>query len=127
MHLVGHSYGGGVALRAAVERPNRIASLTLYEPSAFHLLKAMGARGAAAFAEILAITTKTAEGVITGDYSGAAFSFVDYWCGRGAWVALRPSVQAALNAGRAKHRSIFGRRLMSRLPQAHMPICAFPR
>lgn len=27
--LVGHSYGGGVALRAAVERPNRIASLTL--------------------------------------------------------------------------------------------------
>ena len=96
VHLVGHSYGGGVALRAAVERPNRVASLTLYEPSAFHLLKAMGARGAAAFAEILAITTKTAESVITGDYSGAAMSFVDYWGGRGAWAALRPSVQAAL-------------------------------
>lgn len=28
VHLVGHSYGGGVALRAAVERPERIASLT---------------------------------------------------------------------------------------------------
>jgi pimeloyl-ACP methyl ester carboxylesterase len=34
--------------------------------------------------------------VITGNYSGAAVSFVDYWGGRGAWTALRPSVQAAL-------------------------------
>jgi pimeloyl-ACP methyl ester carboxylesterase len=96
VHLVGHSYGGGVALRAAVERPNRIASLTLYEPSAFHLLKAIGAGGAAGLAEILAITAKTTEGVITGDYGAAAISFVDYWGGQGAWAALRPSVQAAL-------------------------------
>ncbi|WP_429322556.1 alpha/beta fold hydrolase [Paraburkholderia sp. GAS448] len=96
VHLVGHSYGGGVALRTAIERPDRIASLTLYEPSAFHLLKAMGARGTAALAEILAITSKTAEGVVTGDYRGAASSFVDYWGGKGAWAALRPSVQAGL-------------------------------
>jgi pimeloyl-ACP methyl ester carboxylesterase len=96
VHLVGHSYGGGVALRAAVERPDRIASLTLYEPSAFHLLKEMGVRGAAAFAEILAINAITAEGVITGDYRGASIAFVDYWGGPGAWAALRPSVQAAL-------------------------------
>ena len=96
VHLVGHSYGGGVALHAAVERPDRIASLTLYEPTAFHVLKAIGARGAHALAEIQAIAGKVAEGVITGDYSGAASSFVDYWGGRGAWAALRPSVQAAL-------------------------------
>lgn len=96
MHLVGHSYGGGVALRAAVERPDRIASLTLYEPSAFHLLRAMGERGASALSEILAITATTAEGVTSGNYRGAANSFVDYWSGRGAWTALRPPVQAAL-------------------------------
>jgi len=96
VHLVGHSYGGGVALRAAVERPNRIGSLTLYEPSAFHLLKAMGTRAAGAFAEILGLAARTAEGVVTGNYRGAAASFVDYWSGRGAWAALRPSVQAAL-------------------------------
>jgi len=45
VHLVGHSYGGGVALRAALERPHDVASITLYEPSAFHLLKSMGAHG----------------------------------------------------------------------------------
>ena len=96
VHLVGHSYGGGVALRAAVERPERIASLTLYEPSAFHLLKMMGSYGAHALAEIVAISKRTADGVSCGDYRGAAASFVDYWGGRGAWEALRPSVQDAL-------------------------------
>ena len=96
VHLVGHSYGGGVALRAALERPERVASLTLYEPSAFHLLKTMGSYGAHALAEIVAISKRTADGVSCGDYRGAAASFVDYWGGRGAWEALRPSVQAAL-------------------------------
>jgi pimeloyl-ACP methyl ester carboxylesterase len=96
VHLVGHSYGGGVALRAAVARPDRIASLTLYEPSAFHLLKAMGARGAVALAEIQGIAAQIADGVITGDYRGGVSAFVDYWGGPGAWAALRPSVQAAL-------------------------------
>src|SRR5690242_8615136 len=39
VHLIGHSYGGGVALHVALARPERMASLTLYEPSAFYLLK----------------------------------------------------------------------------------------
>jgi pimeloyl-ACP methyl ester carboxylesterase len=96
VHLVGHSYGGGVALRAALERPERVASLTLYEPSAFHLLRTMGSNGADALAEIIAISKRTADSVSCGDYRAAAASFVDYWGGRGAWEALRPSVQAAL-------------------------------
>jgi pimeloyl-ACP methyl ester carboxylesterase len=96
VHLVGHSYGGGVALHAALARPDRIVSLALYEPSAFHLLKLIGDRGAAALAEIADITRVTAQGVITGDYAGAAAAFVNYWGGVGAWAALRPTVQAAL-------------------------------
>src|SRR6516164_3044496 len=39
LHLVGHSYGGGVALHAALARPSWIASMVLYEPSAFDLLR----------------------------------------------------------------------------------------
>lgn len=96
VHLVGHSYGGGVALRAAFERPSRVASLSLYEPSAFHLLRDIGMAGAPAFAEIQAVAQKTAEGAASGDYRGAAAAFVDYWGGAGSWAALRPSVQEAL-------------------------------
>jgi len=96
VHLVGHSYGGAVALRAAIERPSRIASLSLYEPTAFHLLKTMSERGMPALSEIRAVAARAAQGVITGDYRGAAVSFVDYWSGPGAWAALRPAVQAAV-------------------------------
>lgn len=39
VHLVGHAFGGAVALRAALENPGKIASMTLYEPLALHLLK----------------------------------------------------------------------------------------
>jgi len=96
VHLVGHSYGGAVALRAAIERPSRIASLSLYEPTAFQLLKTMSERGMPALSEIRAVAARAAQGVITGDYRGAAVSFVDYWSGPGAWAALRPAVQAAV-------------------------------
>jgi len=96
IHLVGHSYGGGVALHAALARPRRIASMALYEPSAFHLLRRMGAGGVEAFAEIASLARRVAEGVVTGDYRGAAAAFVDYWSGSGAWDALRPSVREAL-------------------------------
>jgi pimeloyl-ACP methyl ester carboxylesterase len=116
VHLVGHSYGGGVALRAAVERPERIASLTLYEPSAFHLLKAMGTHGAHALAEIIDISKRTADGVTCGDYRGAAASFVDYWGGRGAWEALRPSVQASLTRWAPKAPLDFRALLDERMP-----------
>jgi pimeloyl-ACP methyl ester carboxylesterase len=95
VHLVGHSYGGGLALHVALERPDRIASLALYEPSAFHLLDQIDG-GTGPLAEIMAITREAGDGVVTGDYRGAAAAFVDYWSGRGTWSAMRPEVQKAL-------------------------------
>jgi pimeloyl-ACP methyl ester carboxylesterase len=96
VHLVGHSYGGGVALHVALARPDRISSLALYEPSAFHLLKAMGNAGEPGFAEIADITRRTGQCILVGDYAGAAANFVDYWSGHGAWASLKPPVRAAL-------------------------------
>ena len=96
VHLVGHGYGGGVALNIALARPDRIASMVLYEPSAFHLLRHLGERGAEPYAEITGVARDICQGVVTGDYRGAVAAFVDYWNGPGAWNALRPALQSAL-------------------------------
>jgi pimeloyl-ACP methyl ester carboxylesterase len=96
VHLAGHSYGGGVALHVALARPDRIASLALYEPSAFHLLRQMGGRGASAWAEITGVAQRLGEAIAAGDYRAGMAGFVDYWNGPGAWNALRPDGQHAL-------------------------------
>jgi pimeloyl-ACP methyl ester carboxylesterase len=96
VHLVGHSYGGGVALHAALSRPNKIASLSLYEPTAFHLLRQMGEAGAQAYAEIQEIARRISQCIVTGDYRSGVADFVDYWNNHGAWKAMRPAAQSAL-------------------------------
>lgn len=96
VHLIGHSYGGGVALKVAAARPRAVASLALYEPSAFHLLKQMGLRTPPELEEIEAIAEAVGKGLVTGSYQQAAAAFVNYWNGAGAWEGLRPDVQAGL-------------------------------
>jgi pimeloyl-ACP methyl ester carboxylesterase len=96
VHLVGHSYGGGVALHVALQRPHRIATLSLYEPSSFHLLPHLGEAGRTAYAEVESVARAAADRIIVGDYRGGVASFIDYWNGPRAWDALSPRVQASL-------------------------------
>lgn len=96
VHLIGHSYGGGVALKAASMRPAAIASLSLYEPSAFHILRQLGASAAPDLAEIEALAASVGTGVVSGAYREASATFVDYWNGEGAWQALRAEVRDEL-------------------------------
>lgn len=96
VHLVGHSYGGGVVLKVALERPWAFRSITLYEPSAFHVLKQLDERGAAEFAEIRALADDIGKDILCGAYQAAAQRFVDYWSGPGAWQDLKPEVRMAL-------------------------------
>ena len=67
VHLIGHSYGGGVALHVALARPDKIASMALYEPSAFHLLRQLGEPGLRGFTEIADVAHRFSQSVISGN------------------------------------------------------------
>jgi len=88
VHLVGHSFGGAVALRLAQERPELLKSLVLIEPVAFHLLRAGDAIDAQAFDEISRVADGVARSLACGDFQGGFGRFVDYWSGEGAWTAV---------------------------------------
>jgi pimeloyl-ACP methyl ester carboxylesterase len=93
VHLVGHSYGGAVALRFAATRPWRVRSLTLIEPVAFHMLMQTGDAERRLLESVRGIASRVIEGVLSGDYYGAMEEFVDYWNGDGAWSSMAPEVR----------------------------------
>jgi pimeloyl-ACP methyl ester carboxylesterase len=80
-HLVGHSYGGATALRLARQLRERVLSLTVYEPVAFHLLQ----RHDAARVEIEAFAASIAAAEADAD---ATRIFIDYWNRPGVFDAL---------------------------------------
>jgi pimeloyl-ACP methyl ester carboxylesterase len=101
-HLIGHSYGGGVALKFAASFPNRLKSLSLVEPSCFHLLRQAQPEYRELLAEIQDLAEAVNCGVLSGDYRGAMHPFIDYWGGAGSWKKLSDERKAKL-AGLAVH------------------------
>lgn len=85
--LVGHSYGGAVALKVAQRNPARIRSVFAYEPVLFHLLEGRD-DAAAERAEIGGVSQRTQDSVAAGDFAAASETFVRYWSGDPAWEAL---------------------------------------
>jgi pimeloyl-ACP methyl ester carboxylesterase len=110
LHLVGHSYGGAVALRAALACPTRLRSLVLFEPVLFAALLAEDPRQPAA-REIAAVRDETVAAVDRGDLDTAGARFVDYWMGAGAWAAMpnprRQAVAGVMRKVKAEWHAAF--------------------
>jgi pimeloyl-ACP methyl ester carboxylesterase len=124
--LVGHSYGGAIALIAALAAPRRVRAMALYEPTPFSLIDAHspppndadGIRNAAAAA---------LPALAVGDRAGAAREFIDFWMGAGSWEAMGESRQAPILAS-IDHLSGWGHALfheptpLERFAELEMPI-----
>jgi pimeloyl-ACP methyl ester carboxylesterase len=92
VHLVGHSYGGHIALRAATLAGGRVLSLALYDPVAFGVLDLQGDRDA--FAEMSGL--EIGWGSTDADHAKWLRAFVEYWGGPEAWSRLREPVRAEM-------------------------------
>jgi pimeloyl-ACP methyl ester carboxylesterase len=76
VHLVGHSYGGALALHVAGFHAELLRSLTLIEPVAFQLLRGADVPALAEIREVAEIVTRA---VTRGEYVAGFEHFVDYW------------------------------------------------
>lgn len=94
-HLVGHSYGGAVALRTAMRRRDKVRSVAVYEPVVFRVLLEYNCSHPAA-REIIHVATAVDSRVRTGRLHDAAAGFIDYWSGGDTWSRLPPARRDAL-------------------------------
>jgi pimeloyl-ACP methyl ester carboxylesterase len=126
VHVVGHSYGGGLALHVAAARPARIASLSLYEPSAFHILRHLGDAGRSALGEIRKVVDDIGRATSRGAYRAAAARFVDYWSDAGAFAAMKLEHQEELLRYLPKAALDFHALIHERTPLGRFRAFAFP-
>lgn len=90
--LVGHSYGGGIALIGALAHRQRLRSMALYEPTLFALVERESPN------DVDGIRNAVAAAVAAlgrGDAPAAARCFIDFWMDEGAFDRMPERVQAA--------------------------------
>lgn len=86
VHLIGHSFGGSVALKAAKLVGPRLGSLVLLEPNPFYLLKQAGR--IEAYLEAQALRDHVRCFGSLGQWTSVAERFADYWLGDGSWSIM---------------------------------------
>ena len=92
-HLIGHSYGAATALRYTYENIERVGSLAIYEPVAFHLLD----KKEPIYNDIVSFANLIRNLVTQKKYCKATEQFVDFWSGQGTYANLDESRKSALN------------------------------
>lgn len=125
VHVIGHSYGGLLALRLAIERPDLVRSLSLYEPvimlAARKLAPELVAQNHAHMARVKALAQ-------AGDSEAAARLFVEAWGDGTPWEQLSQETRAVfagqisfVNASQADVLEDVGN-VIARLGQVSVPM-----
>jgi len=91
--LVGHSFGGSVAMKLAARLSGRVAGLVLLETNPFYLLSQAGQVDA--FAEVMELRDCVKTFGARGEWARAAERFADYWAGAGSWQNMPTERRAA--------------------------------
>ncbi|MGZ8255759.1 MAG: alpha/beta fold hydrolase, partial [Burkholderiaceae bacterium] len=111
VHLVGHSYGGAVALKAAALHPSAVASVTVFEPVLFRWLFDAAPDSGAAH-QVMALAETMRKYLVRGDAYRAAAPFLNYWAGVGSWEAMpierRDAAAARMRSVLAHFDALFG-------------------
>ena len=97
VHVVGHSYGGLVALTLARLHPSRVRSLALFDPVAFGVLYAANDETGLADLARTASVLRPRDPAFGGSEPWLE-AFVDYWNGPGTWQAMPAASRGAFLA-----------------------------
>lgn len=93
--LVGHSYGGAIALVAAAAQPRRVRALALYEPTLFALVERES--GTPNDVDGIRDTVSASLAALrAGDAMVAARCFIDFWMGQSAFDRMPERNRAAI-------------------------------
>jgi pimeloyl-ACP methyl ester carboxylesterase len=91
-HVVGHSYGGFLALQLALRRPELVRSLAVYDPVAFGILdEPEDAQVRSSLDRVKPVWEPDSNGA---DEAWLR-AFVDWWNGDGAWERLSEETRGA--------------------------------
>ncbi|HEX5342273.1 MAG TPA: alpha/beta hydrolase [Duganella sp.] len=118
-HLIGHSFGGACALHMARRMPQRVLSLTLFEPVAFHLLPASHP----AKQEIVGVVERIKA---CDNDRDATRIFIDYWNRPGAFDDAPHNAQEKMVAQIAKVRLDFDALLGEQATLADLSMLTMP-
>jgi pimeloyl-ACP methyl ester carboxylesterase len=124
VHLVGHSYGGAVALAMARWWPQKVLSLTLYEPAAFALLRCDADGGP--YREVHGVGSEVALWARVGQPERAAERFIDYWGGASSWAHMAPRRREAVALRMAKVSKEFEALFGDPTPAGALSLLAMP-
>jgi pimeloyl-ACP methyl ester carboxylesterase len=91
--LVGHSFGGSVALKAALHLGHKLAGLVLLEPNPFYLLSQH--KRQTAYEEVKALRDHVKQYGAAGDWQKVAERFADYWVSKGTWAGMSAKRRSA--------------------------------